>query len=124
MSVINGIAEKKWFIPFIILIFAIFLVSSLSEKREQKNNDTSLEISLEDICNTVSGVKNAKVMITYETIEASAFMSNTETKKIQGVVVVCDGGDNPDIQLRLQEIIRSLFGISSTRITVSARNKN
>lgn len=122
MSAINRIAEKKWFVPFIIFIFVILLVFSLSDKRVE-NNDLSIESSLEDICNSVSGVKNAKVMITYESIEASTFMSNAENKRIQGVVVVCDGGDNPDIQLRLQEIIRSLFGISSTRITISERNK-
>lgn len=39
--------------------------------------------------------------------------------KISGVAVVCVGGDNPGIQIKIIDLICSLYGISSSRVSVT-----
>ena len=115
------LAESKFFVPIIIIIFILIVLSSLTEKKETKIELTT-ERQLEEICNTICGVKNAKVMITYDAISAASIFDNsTKTTKIQGIAVVCEGGSDPTVQLSLHNMLKSLFGISSTRITVSER---
>lgn len=39
--------------------------------------------------------------------------------KIEGVVVVCDGGDNPKLCMHIKEIVKALFSVDSHKIVVS-----
>ena len=119
----NTLAKKKWFVPLVILILMIIALSSFADGSESDNN-ISTEKRLEDMCNSVRGVSNAKVMITYEPKSVSAFGGYGGEEKILGVAVVCDGGESPQVQLALYEMIEALFNVKSTRITVSGRNQN
>ena len=121
---VKKLAESKWFVPCIIFIMLLLALSSLIEDRD-KPDDLSLttEKQLEEMCNAVEGVKNAKVMITYEAVEAATFFeSSDKIRRIQGIAIVCEGGSTPDVQLKLHCMLKALFGVSSTQITVSERN--
>lgn len=117
----STLAKKKWFVPLVIFILLIIALSSLVDSDEGKT-ETSTERKLEEMCNSVRGVSNAKVMITYEPKSVSAFGGYGGEERILGVAVVCDGGENSEIQLVLYEMIEVLFNVKSTRITVSGRN--
>lgn len=115
------LAENKFFVPIIILTLVLMVISSLIDNKECKNEET-VEEKLEAMCNTIYGVRNAKVMITYEaTPVSSMFENNAKTTKIQGVAISCEGGGNPNVQLSLYNMLKALFGLSSTQITVSER---
>ena len=115
------LAESKFFVPIVIIIFILIILSSFADKKEG-NVELTTEKQLEEICNTIYGVKNAKVMITYESVAAaSVFDNNTKTTKIRGIAIVCEGGSDPTVQLSLHNMLKALFGISSTQITVSER---
>lgn len=124
-AVFLSLANKRWFVPLIIFLMLIITLTSLADASENESNNspTSLEERLEALCNTVHGVKNAKVMITYDQEAIPTWAGNTTaSERILGVAVICDGGDDPDVRLSLYTIIQSLFDITSTRITVSKRN--
>lgn len=121
----TGLAKKKWFVPAVIFLLAVIAISSLFESdSKQTSASLSTEQRLEEMCNLIKGVSNAKVMITYEpaAAAAAAFGYDREEEKISGVAIACDGGENPDVKLALYELVDALFDIKSTRITVSPRN--
>ena len=118
-----GLVNKKWFVPAVLLILAVIALSSLFEgDSEQANVTLTTEQRLEEMCNLVKGVSNAKVMITYEATTVSTFGYGKGEERISGIAIACDGGDNPSVKLALYELVNALFDIKSTRITVSPRN--
>lgn len=126
-AVIIALAKKKWFVPLVIFLMLIIALTSLTDQKHDATDPTvqTLDQQLEALCNSVAGVRNAKVMIAYESATVSAWNSSTDTRpKILGIAVVCDGGDDPRVQLTLHRIIEALFDISSTRITISQRNQS
>ncbi len=121
---LKKVAESKLFVPIIIFIMVLIALSSLNSTKSSRTAVISPEKQLEELCNAVEGVKNAKVMITYQNSESISVFESNQTSKIQGIAVICEGGKNPNVQLKLHELLKALFGISSTQITVSEINSS
>lgn len=124
-NILDTLAKKKWFVPLVLLLMLIIALTSFADFSPNSEGDTALttEEQLESLCNSVKGVQNAKVMITYEAVQASTWGGGgSSQEKILGIAVVCDGGDDPTVQLALHNMIKALFDISATRITISQRN--
>ena len=116
---LQEMAKKKWFVPIIIIILFLISISSWSGTSESKESS----LSIKEICMAISGAENATVMITYEKYDTETFWSgSSDSSKISGIAVICDGGDDPNIQLKILNALKALFGISSTRITITQRN--
>ncbi|MDR1565188.1 MAG: hypothetical protein LBS74_09545 [Oscillospiraceae bacterium] len=121
--------------------------------------EKELESKLSAMICSISGVGEAKVMITLESGVEYVFAneeksntnytadgsrtdekSNTEKKlilvdgqngnkealvqtelqpKVKGVVIVCEGGDNPTVQQRLIQVVTTALDISSKRVCVT-----
>ena len=114
------LAKRKWFVPLIIFVLLITVCTSLADTKKTDASSKTTEEELEAICIAVAGGEKATVMVTYESVVEQNYWYNEKNseKKISGVAIVCEGGDNPNIRLKLHEIISSLFGLPSTRITV------
>lgn len=124
-GILDVLAKKKWFVPLVLLLMLIIALTSFADfsPKSEENTALTMEEQLESLCNSVNGVQNAKVMITYEAVQVSAWNSaGSSPEKILGVAVVCDGGNDPAVQLTLHNMIKALFGISANRITISQRN--
>ncbi len=115
--------------------------SSLSTENTELTSDdyiNSLEKKTEDMINKIKGVSEAKVMITLKNSGEQVFaLDSTETNKkhvvvdnglvcinelvpeIEGVAVVCNGGDNAIIKQKVTELLCSLLGIYSTHIYIT-----
>lgn len=124
-QVFLALAKKKWFVPLTVFLMLIIVTSSLSDLSSDSDTTAlTVEEQLEALCNSISGVKNAKVMITYEAVAVSGWgSSQSKDEKILGIAIVCDGGGDPGVQLTLHRMIEALFDLPSTRITVSERNQ-
>lgn len=121
-DMIQKLASQKWFVPLILFLLLVISVPSLNLVKV-KTTETSIEQQVEALCNSVSGVSNAKVMISYTPQKTNGFMGTQDVEgTVQAIAVVCTGGENPDIRLTLHEILETLFQLSSTRITISERN--
>ena len=104
-------------------MFTVVSAPAFLGKSDTDKEETTVERKIEELCNSFYGVSDSKVVITYDTAEAvSMFESKKEQGRIMGIAVLCKGGNNPDIQLKLQEMLKSLFQISSTQITIGERN--
>lgn len=119
---ILSIAKSKWFVPIVIFIMIVIALSSIVTSSDTPDTPVTTEQQLEELCNAIEGVSNAKVIITYDAVNVSTFLSSEKSNKILGIAVLCRGGDDPTVQLKLHQILQALFDLPSTRIAVSARN--
>lgn len=118
----SELAKKKWFVPLLLFLILLIALPSLGKSEKTVETELSTEERLAALCNSVKGVSDAEVMITYETTATSTFLGRTDTgQNILGVAVVCNGGDDPTVKLALYELIRSLFSLPTTQISVSGR---
>lgn len=123
-NILSKIGKKKWFVPLVIITMLLIAFSSLlySGDEDGKPNEIGIENRLEEMCNSVRGISNAKVMVTYCTTETLAFSSSSANAKIKGIAVLCNGADDPDAHLSLYKMIKSLFDISGGNITITERS--
>lgn len=122
----------------VALILLIFLLSFFDGKNSSENNiekenvlsdieqyEIKLEDKLTDIIEKIEGASNIHVMITLEKTEENIYggktadISATVTPIIRGVVVVCDGGENPVVKAKISEAVCKALGISAARVCVT-----
>lgn len=112
---------QKWFFPLVLLLLAVIALSSFV--RPPTEEKLTEEQQIEEMCNAIKGVSNAKVMITYQALPVGTFLSEKQSQReILGIAVLCNGGESPEVRLAIHRLLETLFQLSSTRITVSARN--
>lgn len=80
----------------------------------------------EALCNSVAGVSDAEVMLTCETgfqyrYSAAGRPEVTVYPRPNGVAVVCVGGDLPQNQKKIIDLLSAAFGLSSARISVAGK---
>ncbi len=71
-------------------------------------SDSALETQLEEILQKIDGVGQVEVMIT----------SNSEYNQIEGVVVVAEGADVPQVRQEIIETAQALFPIAAYKVKV------
>ena len=101
----------------------------------------ALEDELETICESVAGVSQAEVMVTlgsgHRVIYVTDEKGEVETTGtgsaqqpvyrtvqpplVEGVGIVCRGGDDPHVQRALTDLISTTLGISSNRVFVAGK---
>ena len=69
-----------------------------------------------DYSGTGESVATAKASSSVEEL----LLEQVLTPEVRGVAVVCSGGDNPEVQLKIIRLISALLGISSQRICVTS----
>ena len=117
---LKSLAEKKWFVPIVIIVLSIIVVSSFVT--ENTSSDAKSEkAQFEEICMAITG-EEVKVMLTYDVKENNDLWQSKNGEKISGVAIICNSGDDPAVKLKIHEVARALFDIPSTRITVSGKN--
>ncbi len=105
--------------------------------------EKKLEQRLEELLSDVDGAGKTRVMVTLESTQMNVYatdqresMGGTEkthillddggaltetiqTPEIGGVAVLCEGGDNVKVSAQIHEILSSLLGLSTGRISVT-----
>ena len=126
---------------YIAAALAAGLLCLFFSRGDDGTQDTSVETAevdyraeaedkLRALLNSVSGVSGARVIITfsdgvrYEYGEGGYSRSSppvVEEKppRVGGVAIVCEGGDNPAVQKKVIDLVCALYGIPSSRVSVS-----
>jgi len=98
----------------------------------------ALEIKLEELINQISGVSNTKVMITLKSSNEKIYaeensLSGNNTlvidgnpvyikeymPEIEGVAIVCNGGNNAIITEKITQLVCAVLGLYSTHVYVT-----
>ena len=113
-------------------------------EQPQRSADSCLEEQLEEILKEISGAGKVRLLLTeeagseniYQTDESAeqshldtVIVMNSQREELglirqviapryRGAVVVCQGGDRPEVRLAVVNAVKSVTGLSSDRITV------
>lgn len=137
-------------IGVLLLLIGTFISTSESEKKEAFSVSfytEELEKKIKELCESVSGVSDAHVLLTLDSSGEYVYAQNTEknisgsyasdyliiTKngeesgvlleeifpRIRGVAVVCQGGDSALIRKTLTELLSAALGIPGGNIRIA-----
>lgn len=90
---------------------------------------TEIESDLQKILSSISGCGETRVLITMENSVEYVYLddSTTKTKEIQpvirGVLVVCEGGDDPVVTQTVTQAVTRALDISSAKVCVTKLNQ-
>lgn len=125
----NGRLKNAVIIVGIIGVVLIFL-SSFIEIPSDNNHGVEeyrleLQYSLSDMLSKIEGVGSVSVLLTIENSAEGVYLDNNSTKTkdiepvVRGVVVACDGGDEPEISERVYDAVTKALNISSAKVCVT-----
>ena len=131
----NDKIRKLIIISGVIGIALIFISSyvdfgSLSgQSREEEFSvttySTEIEKDLETVISQIEGAGTTKVLLTMENSVEYVYLddSTTKTKEIEphirGVLVVCEGGDDPVVVERISDAVTKALDISTAKVCIT-----
>ena len=95
------------------------------EKENSEKYAAKTEAHLLEIISHINGVGEAKIFLTMDNSGENVYLKNTDTKtksiepKVRGVVVVCDGGDDPLVVSRVLDAVTKSLNISSDKVCIT-----
>ena len=103
-----------------VAVLAVFLIFfGASEKAEEEQASASdARAEIEALCSSVEGVGKCRVTVVFEPEGATG-----GRERVYSVAVVCEGGDSIYVRARLVELITTLYGIGSNRVSVMKLQK-
>lgn len=90
-----------------------------------KTYSTQIEGDLQDVVSQIKGVGKTKVLLTMENSVEYVYLKDTVTKTkeieplIRGVLVVCEGGDDPVVVERVTQAVTKALDISTAKVCVT-----
>ena len=120
VAVIVGISA----IALIFFSSFVDLAPQDDEKLTQRYADQT-EARLLDIISSIGGVGEARIFLTMDDSGENVYQKNSDAKtvsiepKVRGVVVVCDGGDDPVVRSRVLEAVTKALSISSDKVCIT-----
>ena len=111
-------------------ILLIFMSSYIDFSSFRNNADVDeycsvLEANLLSVVTQIEGVGQAKIFLTMDNNGENVYLNNSDTKTksitpvVRGVVIVCDGGDDPLVVSRVMSAVTKSLDISSNKVCVT-----
>lgn len=99
---------------------AVFTDVKNVQPDESAVRSSDLELQLEQVLSRTEGVGNVQIMLNMSQ-DDNSFSSLSDTsgqQKIQGALIVAEGGDDPVTVRKIQEAVMALFQIEAHKIKV------
>lgn len=136
---LKNIYENPKFIRIAVIValcavLVIFISSFIDFEDLSQNSDIdeycqTLEEKLLSVVTNIEGVGEARIFLTMDNSGENVYVDNTDKKSksitpvVRGVVVVCDGGDDPLIVSRVMSAVTRSLDISSNKVCVTKLSK-
>ena len=89
-----------------------------NRQEEEQTQKERLQSQPEDILSQVEGVGQAKVLLTFEEEDSSAFYTREDAPKVAGVLIVAQGASDSTVERKIQQAVMALFQIEAHKIKV------
>ena len=109
----------------LIGLLSVFDFSADNSEKQAQEYAARTEDRLLEIVTQINGVGDAKIFLTMDNSGENVYLKNTDTKtvsiepKVRGVVVVCEGGDDPVIVSHVLEAVTKALSISSDKVCIT-----
>lgn len=115
-----------------VIGIAMILISSFTDFKPSESSVDSVEeyrqglqSSLSSMLSQIEGVGDVSVLLTIENSVEGVYLENNSTKTkdiepvVRGVVVACEGGDEPVTLERVTDAVTKALNISSAKVCVT-----
>lgn len=109
----------------LILLSSVVDLSALRRQPDVGEYSEQLREQLLDIVTQIDGVGEARVFLTMDNSGENVYLSNSDTKTksieptVRGVVIVCEGGDDPVIVDRVLGAVTRSLSVSSDKVYIT-----
>ena len=109
----------------LIFISSFFDFSADNISKTTKEYAEQTESRLLEIISRIDGVGEAEIFLTMDNGGESVYLKNTDKKTVsieptvRGVVIVCDGADNPIVASRVLEAVTKSLDINSDKVCIT-----
>lgn len=118
-SFIKFFSEKKDVAKIaLVLGLGLILIFIGSGSYDTVEAEPDVEERIAAVCSDVDGVGNCSVLVYY-----TPSSRGDEQKKVESVIVICEGADSLTVRLTLTEMLSSFFGIGTNRIRIEKMRK-
>lgn len=119
-------------IGIVIIMFSNLFTDKESEASRTPKGNEGEEERLSEILSEIDGAGRVSVMISYEQTKVSndgigrgfGYDDSQTEEKPKGVIVVADGGDDPDVRRKLKEAACAVSGAGANRVCVYDRKED
>ncbi len=137
-SFLSTLGKHKFVMAALLAVGIVLIVagslgtkdSSVTETSERVDYESMLERRLEELCLSVEGINEAKILVTvdktlstYSTSGGFGVSSyraeDTTLPTVRGVAAVVTGGNNAAVKKTLTELIASSLGIPTSRVSIA-----
>ncbi len=131
----NELLRSKKFLraAVIVGIAAILLImltswidfGALQKTQSAEEYADALRIQLHDIVSQIDGVGEVQVFLTMDNSGENVYLNNSDTKTksieptVRGVVIVCEGGDDPIVVSRVLGAVTRSLSVSSDKVYIT-----
>lgn len=132
---LNDLLSDKRFIRWAVIaalaaVLAIFAGSLIQSGSGEAQVDTEafsdrLKRELLNVVSHIDGVGEAEIFLTLDNGGENVYLSHSDTKTksieptVRGVVIVCDGGDDPVVVSRVLSAVTRALSVSSDKVCVT-----
>ncbi len=108
-----------------ILLSSTVDLSVFRHQPSAEEYSAQLKEQLLDIVSQIDGVGEVKVFLTMDNSGENVYLTNSDTKTksieptVRGVVIVCDGGDDPVVIDRVMGAVTRSLSVSSDRVYIT-----
>ncbi len=97
----------KYALLLLVLGLALLLLCGGVGESESVATEPDEEARISEMCSLTEGVGECRVMLTYD-----------GQGRVCSVAVLCEGADSVEVRRRITDMLSSLYGIGSNRISV------
>ena len=107
-SFLEYFAKNKRGVLILVSVFVVLVILCLIPERSAEDVEyPDEEARLSAVVAEVYGVGRCELMINY-----------TDGGEVFGVIVLCEGAENAGVRARLTDLLSSLYGIGTNRISI------
>ena len=130
---IGKITKQQWILLLLVGLILATIALPVTDSRKEEQTSGSLfgngqeeeqtqkerlQSQLEDILSQVEGVGQAKVLLTFEEEDSSAFYTREDARRVAGVLIVAQGASDSTVERKIQQAVMALFQIEAHKIKV------
>lgn len=114
LTFLKGMLKGKTLIFMLAVVALVALVIHAQSQAavDEVEAPVSEESELSELCSSVAGVGRCRVTVVLDS-----------DGSVSAVAVVCEGGDSLTVRARLTELITTLYGIGSNRVSIMKLGK-
>ena len=105
--------------------FGSFAIQKADEEFSVTTYSTEIQSDLQSVISKIEGAGQTQVLLTMENSVEYVYLDNSTTKTkeiepvIRGVLVVCEGGDDPVVIERVTEAVTKALDISTAKVCIT-----